>query len=65
MRYLTVKEAAERWGSSEGTICRWCRKGTIQANVIIEKWHGQWQIPEDAEPPKKRRNHSDFCGGSR
>mgnify|MGYP004527451405 CR=1 len=55
MKFQTVKEAAERWGYSESTICRWCRKGIVQADDSAEKWHGQWRIPEDAECPKKAK----------
>lgn len=55
MRFLTVKETAERWGYSESTICRWCRKGAIRTKDGIEKWHGQWQIPESAECPKNAK----------
>ena len=52
MQYLSVKEAAEKWGYSEDTIRKWCREGLITISVGAEKKSGRWQIPVDAKCPK-------------
>ncbi len=53
MQYITVKEAAKRWGYCEKTIYKWCRKGLIEVTFKAEKINRQWQIPADAPCPKK------------
>ncbi len=53
MTYMSVKETAEKWGYSEDTICKWCKQGLIKATVGAEKKSGRWQIPENAQCPKK------------
>ena len=30
MKYLTVKEVAEKWGYSEATICKWRNQGYLK-----------------------------------
>ena len=52
MNYMTTKEAAEKWGYSEGTICKWCREGKFSVVCKAEKKNGRWQIPEAAICPK-------------
>ncbi len=52
MKYLTVKEVAEKWGYSEATIRKWCQQGLIKVIVGAEKKSGRWQIPADAKCPK-------------
>lgn len=53
MRYLSVKEAAQKWGYSESTIRNWCKNGLIKITVGAEKKNGHWQIPAEAKCPKK------------
>ena len=53
MKYLTVKEVAEKWGYSEATIRKWCKLGMIKVTIGAEKKNGHWQIPFDAQCPKK------------
>lgn len=53
MQYLTVEEVAYNWGYSTATIQRWCREGLIKVTVGAEKKSGRWQIPADAQCPKK------------
>jgi len=53
MKYLTVKEVAIKWGYSEATIRKWCKDGIIKVTVRAEKKNGHWQIPIDAQCPKK------------
>lgn len=52
MAYMTTKEAAEKWGYSEGTIRKWCKDGLIWVQIKAEKKSGRWQIPADAICPK-------------
>lgn len=52
MEYITVKEAAEKWGYTEATIRKWCKSGKIFVLCAAVKKGGHWQIPKDAECPK-------------
>lgn len=52
MEYITVKEAAARWGYSEDTIRKWCQKGLLSVVCVAEKKSGRWQIPAVAQCPK-------------
>ena len=56
MQYLSVKEISEKWGFSEETIRKWCRAGLIKITVGAEKKSGRWQIPADAECPRKMKS---------
>ena len=53
LTYMSVKEAAEKWGYSEDTIRKWCKQGLIKVTVGAEKKSGRWQIPENAQCPKR------------
>lgn len=53
MKYLSVKEVAEKWGYSESTIRKWCKNGLIKVTIGAKKVSGHWQIPETAQCPKK------------
>ena len=55
MKYISVKEAAEKWGYCEETIRKWCRRGMIKVTFEAEKKNGRWLIPVDALCPKKRK----------
>ena len=46
--YLTVGEAAEKWGVSEGRICQYCLRGRIPG---AKRLGGAWVIPESADRP--------------
>lgn len=48
MSYITVQEAAEKWGVSERLVRRYCAQNRIPGLV---QYDGIWQIPEDAERP--------------
>lgn len=52
MEYITVKEAATRWGYSETTIRKWCQEGLLSVVCKAEKKSGRWQIPAAAQCPK-------------
>ena len=48
MRYITVREAAKRYGTTEQTVRRWCREGAIDAEHIGRKW-----LSSDMERPAR------------
>ena len=54
MDYISVSQAAEKWGVSERSIRNYCQQGRIIGAVL--NGHS-WLIPENAEKPdrKKRR----------
>ena len=57
-RYLSVREAAEKWGVSERRINQYCSEGRIPGAEKIGK---SWVIPADAGKPgdpRKRKNQS-------
>lgn len=46
--YLSIREAAEKWGVSERRINQYCTEGRIPG---AEQFGGAWAIPESAEKP--------------
>ena len=57
-RYLSVREAAEKWSVSERRINQYCSEGRIPGAEKIGK---AWVIPADADKPgdpRKRKNQS-------
>ena len=57
MDYITVREAAEKWGVSERRINQYCAEGRIPG---AERFGGAWAIPAGAEKPgdpRKRKPH--------
>lgn len=48
MSYITVQEAAKKWGISERLVRRYCAEGRIPD---LAQYDGIWQIPEDADKP--------------
>lgn len=50
--YMTVKEAAERWGLSERRVTALCREERIYGS---KKQGRSWTIPEDSEKPSDNR----------
>ena len=55
MEYITVREAAKKWGCSEDTVRKWCRESKITITIGAVKKSGRWQIPANAECPKKTK----------
>ena len=53
MEYISIKEAAEKWGCSLRNVQRYCSGGLVSGAV---KWGRAWMIPSDAEKPKDNRN---------
>ena len=52
MDYITVREAAEKWGVSERRINQYCAEDRIPG---AERFGGAWAIPADAEKPGDTR----------
>lgn len=50
MSYITVQEAAKKWGISERLVRRYCAEGRIPD---LAQYDGIWQIPEDAAKPSR------------
>jgi DNA-binding CsgD family transcriptional regulator len=46
--YLSIREAAEKWGVSQRRINQYCSEGRIPG---AEQFGGSWAIPESAEKP--------------
>ena len=49
MRYLSVKEAAKKWGVSERSARNYCAGGRVDGAFLTGK---TWNIPETAEKPE-------------
>ena len=52
MEFITVKQAAERWGLSELRLLTMCNDG-VSPGVL--KFGHAWAIPENAEKPVDKR----------
>lgn len=52
MKYITAKEASEKWGISDRRIQLLCKQGRINGAYRLG-W--TWAIPEDAEKPADAR----------
>lgn len=52
MKYLSAKEAAEKWGIGERRVQRLCNENRISGVIRIGT---TWGIPDDAEKPKDQR----------
>ena len=52
MDYMTLKEAAEKWGVTPRRVNYYCGGGRIHGAV---KKAGGWLIPKNAEKPTDRR----------
>ena len=51
MKYLTVKQVAEKWNISERSVRNYCKNGRITGAVIKGK---HWIIPDDVKKPKRK-----------
>ena len=52
MKYLSSKEAADKWGISERRVQILCNQDRIAGVIRIGR---TWGIPDDAEKPKDAR----------
>lgn len=50
--YMTVKEAAEKWGISQRRVQILCSNNRIDG---VMKWNRSWAIPRKAEKPIDER----------
>lgn len=50
MKFLSVAQVAKNWNLSERTVRNYCARGKIPDAFLTGK---TWNIPENAEPPKK------------
>lgn len=53
--YLSIREAAEKWGVSERRINQYCAEGRIPG---AERFGGAWAIPETAQKPGDPRKQN-------
>ena len=58
MDYMTLKDAAEKWGVTPRRVNYYCAGGRIHGAV---KMAGVWLIPKTAEKPIDGRTKT--CGG--
>lgn len=65
MKYLSVKEIATLWNTSERSVRNYCAAGRVPGAFLTGK---TWNIPENAEKPersnKKQACTADFGGYS-
>ena len=52
MKYLSAKEAADKWGISDRRVQILCNQDSIPGVIRIGNI---WGIPDDAEKPKDER----------
>ena len=52
MEYMSVKEAAEKWGLTSRMVVYHCVNGRIKGS---QKIAGVWLVPGDATRPEDRR----------
>lgn len=60
MEYMTIKQAAERWGYSEETIRKWCKANKLFAVVEAQKisGRGKYQSMRNVRSQLKRKNNT-------
>lgn len=56
MKYMSVAQAAKRWGVSERSVRNYCAKGKIPEAFLTGK---TWNIPETAQKPDRINRKSD------
>ena len=56
MKYLSVAEAANKWGVSERSVRGYCAEGKIDGAFLTGK---TWNIPETAKKPDRINKHSE------
>ena len=52
MEYMTIKEAAEKWGLSVRRMQTICNEGLVPGVI---KFGREWAIPNNAEKPLDKR----------
>ena len=56
MKYISVAEAAKKWGISERSVRGYCADGRIEGAFLTGK---TWNIPDSAEKPDRANKHTD------
>jgi len=56
MHYLSVAEAAKKWGVSERSVRNYCAQGRVDGAILVGK---TWKVPENAEKPTRLNKHTD------
>lgn len=56
MNYISVAEAAKKWGVSERSVRGYCSEGRIDGAFLTGK---TWNIPETAEKPERINKHTE------
>ncbi|MCD8211598.1 MAG: helix-turn-helix domain-containing protein, partial [Oscillospiraceae bacterium] len=59
MKFLTVAEAAEKWGIAQRTVRNYCANGRFPGAVQEGR---SWRIPEGAERPERINARPDPSG---
>ena len=60
MNYISVADAAKKWGLSERSVRNYCAEGRVDGAALVGK---TWMIPDGAEkPPRKVRSDADAEG---
>lgn len=57
MNYISVAEAAKRWGLSERSVRNYCAAGRIPEAFLTGK---TWNIPETAQKPARKNQHHEM-----
>ena len=52
MKYLTVKQTAEKWNISRRRVSKLCSEGRIEGAKLMGN---VWLVPEDAKKPEDMR----------
>ncbi len=56
MNYLSVAQAAKKWGVSERSVRNYCANGRVDGAILDGK---TWRVPQDAEKPDRLNRHHD------
>ena len=56
MNYLSVKEIAQKWNTSERSVRNYCAEGRVEGAFLTGK---TWNIPENAVKPDRTNKKSD------
>ena len=54
--YITVQEAAAKWGVTDRQVQLWCKAERIPGAVMLSRI---WIIPENAERPSVKKTDGD------
>jgi Fic family protein len=55
VKYISVAEAAVKWGLSERSVRNYCAEGRVPGAFLTGK---TWNIPETEEKPKRKNKHA-------